>query len=145
MNYSLPIKQYLPQKNDFYKYKEFVLSSCIFLIILLSPVYLALILAFTAYCILFFLFNVLSSSTNYLEAWVKKSKENVGPAAEAIIFLITTPFIFYTHIVLSIFSVIFYLVGFVLQCLSYAATLGATKWRFKMSSSPFDNEPKSEN
>ena len=92
----------------------------------------------TQYVTLFF-FNCLASCSDYLEAWVKETKKDVNPITEAVLYLVTMPFIFFTRCLLSIFSIYFYMLWFFLMCVSYIASLGGIRWQPFITTAKFDN------
>jgi len=87
-----------------------------------------------------FLFNCFASSADYLEGWVKETKKDVQHASEAVIFFVTTPFIFFLRCLLSIFSIFFYMMWFFAMCFGYIASLAAVRWQPFISYAEYDEE-----
>lgn len=82
-----------------------------------------------AFNVCIFFYELASSGATYLELWIKDTKENSGWFAEGIIYLSTLPFVFLLRALLSLFTAVFFIYWFFMQCAYYVATLGGIKWR----------------
>ena len=93
-----------------------------------------------SYYVLAFLYNCFASAVNYLEAWLKGAKKDVHPATEAVLYFVTIPFIFFSHVMLSVFAIFFYFNWFFLQCYGYVYTLGGIRWQPFINTATFDED-----
>ena len=129
MNYSTHLKNLLSETFERKQYKNLPVVFRIFGFIAVFPFIFCSTLLVIYYSILDFVHKLCSSAVNYLEDWLKKTKENTSSLAEAVIYFVTLPFIYFSHIILSILSIAFFVVWFFLECFLYIATLCGIKWR----------------
>ena len=101
----------------------------IIMTIILSPVILSAYILYATFGVLNFFCKLAIAPCEYLEMWVEKKKEKVHWLTEAVILVITLPFIFFLRVLISIYSVIFEIVWFFLLIATYTATLGGVRWQ----------------
>lgn len=111
----------------------------------LIPLFLSQFLYVATFYIADLLFTFLSSPIKVLENWQKEQLKEVRHATEAIIALITTPFLFFMQIMLSFFSFFFCVLWFMIMCLTYLTTFGRVKWQPYLMSAQFDEEDENAN
>lgn len=140
MDYSLFIKKLyceIKERNGYKQIPDKGFRAFAFIGVL--PFIVFSFFAIIAYNVLVFLYNLISSSVDYLEAWVKKTKEDVKTPTEAIIYLCTMPYIFFNRVIMSLLSIVFFILWFAIQALSYVATLGGIRWQPYISEVKFEN------
>ena len=96
--------------------------------------------ASAVYYILLFLRNGCCISADELEAWVSKKKEGVHFLPEAVLYFVTTPFIFFCRVMLTIFSGFLYFTWFQIMLCFYVATLGGIRWQPCLNATTFEKE-----
>lgn len=129
MDYSARVKSLLKEVFSAKQYKLLSPAAKVFAFIGVFPFIAYATLLTIAYNVYVFLFNVLSSSVNYLENWQKKKKDDSSWFGEGILYLITFPFIFFNQVLLSFMSISFFFIWFFMQCTFYIATLGGIRWQ----------------
>lgn len=129
MSYTTLISNLYHEAISFKNYKKLSAPYNVFAAILLIPMFLAAALSMIGYTVLAFFYKAGSTSVNYLEKWVKEKTSNVKHATEAVVFALTTPTIFFFHVLLSFLSLFFFFSWFASQLYTYLATLGGIKWQ----------------
>lgn len=129
MDYSIPMRSLLTEVFACKQYKRLTPVAKVFGFIGVFPFIAAFAILYVVYNICVFLFNVLSTSVDYLENWQKKKTDGSGWFAEGIIHLVSLPFIFFCQIILSFISISFFFIWFFMQCMLYIATLGGIRWQ----------------
>ena len=129
MSYTKLISNLYHEAISFKNYKKLSMPFNVFAAILLIPMFIAASLSMISYTVMAFFYKAGATSVNYLEKWVKEKTSDVRHATEAVIYWITTPTIFFFHVILSIFSLFFFFAWFVTQVYTYLATLGGIRWQ----------------
>ena len=129
MSYTKLISNLYHEAISFKNYKKLSMPFKVFAAILLIPMFIAAALSMIFYTVMAFFYKAGATSVNYLEKWVKEKTSDVRHATEAVIYWITTPTIFFFHVILSIFSLFFFLAWFTTQVYTYLATLGGIRWQ----------------
>jgi hypothetical protein len=137
MNYSLLFKNFRDELFDAVQYKQLESNYKFFAVIATLPFWIAYLSVLVSKYICLFLFNCFASSADYLELWVKDTKKGVQPITEAVLYLVAMPVIFFIRCMLSIFSVIFYLLWFSAMLSGYICSLGGIKWQPFISSAKY--------
>ncbi len=109
-------------------------------LIALIPVFLVKWYLMISYYVYLFLYNALLSPVTYLEAWQDERSKDRQHFTEALIFLVSTPHIFFFRMILSIASFLFYFLWFELMCMNYLLTLGGIRWQPYLNTATFDAE-----
>lgn len=122
------------------QYKNMRAPFNVFSFIIMLPYIVAAFAQFVAFYILVFFYNGVAAASDFLETWVEKKKKNIHPATEAVLYLVTMPFIFVCQCFLSLFSIFFYFSWFILQINCYIATLGGTRWQPFLYHAKFGDE-----
>lgn len=138
MNYSLLMRGLLDECLLFSHYKSLSRPAKVFMAIATAPVILLGAVLVAAYYCLLFLYQAFSMPADSLEAWVKNQKQEVKHATEAVIYLISMPFIFASRVMLAMLSVVFYFLWFELMVVAYIATLGGIRWQPFINCARFD-------
>jgi hypothetical protein len=138
MNYQQLIKGLLAEAKNAERYKQMGPGVRVLTMIGLSPIFLFKWLVVIYYYALLFLYNALLSPANYLENWQSERTKGVQHITEAVVFLVSTPFIFFLRVWLSIASFFFYFLWFDLMCASYLFSLGSIRWQPFLNTATFD-------
>ena len=129
MDYQKSIQSLLKEAKAGLSYKQLAKPYRIFLIIALFPLILAEYALIISYYVQLFFYNALMSPVTYLESWKDKNKEGIQHATQAVLYFVSTPFIFFLRVVLSLMSFNFFFLWFFLMCFTYLVTLGGIKWQ----------------
>ena len=140
MNYQQLLKDLQAEVKNAVRYKRMSTPYRVLTLIGLAPILLVkwmLIIYFYAFL---FLYNALLAPVSYLEAWQDDRTKNVKHATEAVVFWVSTPFIFFLRVLMSIASFFFYFLWFDLMCANYLLTLGSIRWQPFLNTATFDSE-----
>jgi hypothetical protein len=97
--------------------------------IVLFPVIVVNFMLSLEFGIINFIYNLVSTPCEYLEAWVNEKRGGVHWLSEAVIFCVTLPFIFSLRVMISVFSVIYALLWLVHVACTYITSLGGVRWQ----------------
>ena len=140
MNYSTLFKSFKTELSKVIQYKRVGSPFNAFAIVATIPFWILWGVTVFAQSVLLFVFKCVASSNDYLESWVNDSKKDIKPLTEAVLYFVTMPFIFLNKIVLSLFSIAFYLVWFFSTCYAYIATLGGIRWQPFISDADYESD-----
>ena len=140
MNYNSLIKNLSAEALGAAQYKKIPQPFRALAFVGLLPFILAAFSLSIAYHIMTFSYNIIASSVNYLEAWLKETKKGAGTFAEAVIYAVALPYIFLMQIALSCFAIAFFLVWFYLQCFAFIASLGSTRWQPYVNTASYESK-----
>ena len=129
MDYQKSIENLLQEAKAGVSYKRLEKPYRTFAKIALFPLYVVEIALIIAYYVQLFFYNALMSPVTYLEEWQNKSKDGIFHATQAVLFFVTTPFIFFLRVMLSMISFGFFFLWFFLMCYTYLVTLGGIQWQ----------------
>ncbi len=129
MDYQKSIENLLQEAKAGISYKRLEKPYRTFAKIALFPLCVVEIALIIAYYVQLFFYNALMSPVTYLEEWQNKSKEGIFHATQAVLFFVTTPFIFFLRVMLSMISFGFFFLWFFLMCYTYLVTLGGIQWQ----------------
>ena len=129
MDYQKSIEDLLQEAKAGISYKRLEKPYRTFAKIALFPLYIVEIAFIIAYYVQLFFYNALMSPVTYLEEWQNKSKDGIFHATQAVLFFVTTPFIFFLRVMLSLMSFSFFFLWFFLMCYTYLVTLGGIQWQ----------------
>ena len=90
------------------------------------------------YFVAAFVLKGLSTPVEVLHSFVKKERNAVRHATEAVLYAVTMPFIFLYNIVLAMFSFYFYILWFLIMVVTYVVTMGGIKWQPFITEAEFD-------
>lgn len=128
MNYSECIQSLSREVKEKRQRKELSMPLRVFSVFGLLPFVILAFLQMIGFYVTLFFYKATASLADYLEGWVDDKKKDVRHATEAVLFFVTMPFIFFVRILLSIFSIIFYISWFFLQVFTYITSLGGIVW-----------------
>lgn len=129
MDYQKSIQSLLKEAKAGASYKQLGKPYRTFLKIALFPLYIVEFALIIAYYVQLFFYNAMMSPVTYLEAWQDKKKEGIQHATQAVLFFVTTPFIFFLRVLISLMSFNFFFLWFFLMCYTYLVTLGGINWQ----------------
>ena len=129
MDYQKSIQTLLNEAKAGTSYYQLAKPYRVFLWIALFPLYVLEMSLIISYYVMLFLYNAMMSPVTYLEGWQDKKKDGVFHATQAVIYFVTTPFIFFLRVVLSMMSFVFFFLWFCLMCCTYLVTLGGVEWQ----------------
>ena len=129
MDYLSLIKSLRSEALEGIQYKRMRSPFNVFAFIAMLPYIISAFLSFVGFYVLVFIYNGVAAAADYLENWVDRKKKDLHPATEAVLYFITTPFIFLCQCFLSLFSIFFYFSWFIIQMVCFIATLGGTRWQ----------------
>ena len=95
MNYSKLFKDFKNELFQTIQYKRLTTGYRIMAAIATFPFWAMYCLILCTKYVYLFMYNCLASSNDYLEIWVKETKQGVQHATEAVIYLVAMPFIFF--------------------------------------------------
>lgn len=140
MNYSKLINNLTAEMKKGVQYARMPLVVKIFMIVALFPVIVSFVVTKLIYWITLFFYKMISSPAEYLHEWVKKQKDEVQHATQAVLYWICMPFVFGLQLLLSFSSLVFFFLWFVLMVQGYLLTLGGIKWQPFITEVTFDDE-----
>ncbi|MBO5313501.1 MAG: hypothetical protein J6B29_05995 [Clostridia bacterium] len=120
------------------QYKRLPMALRVLAIITLSPFFLAQILTVAFVHSLGFIYNLISAPVEYLEFWQRERKDEVKHATQCVIYLVSTPFIFFLRIMLAFFAPLCYMVWLFLMAVTYIITLGGVRWQPTLNKASYD-------
>ncbi len=129
MDYSIQFKNFLDEVFSCKQYKKLAPGFKVFGFVAVLPFIIWSASIAIWHSVLIFFYKLSTASVEYLEQWVKKTKEGVCNLTEAVLYLVTMPYIFFNYIFLSFLSMMFFISWFSMQCTFYIATLGGIRWR----------------
>lgn len=139
MNYSKLFKDFKNELFQAIQYKRLTTGYRIMAAIATFPFWAMYCTLLCVKYVYLFMYNCLASSNDYLEIWVKETKQGVQHATEAVIYLVAMPFIFFIRCILSFFSIIFYMLWFSAMIAGYICSLGGIKWQPFISQAKYDD------
>ena len=86
-----------------------------------------------------FFFKAIAAPVDYLQNWLKKEREGIYHATQAVLYLVSMPFIFAQQITLAFNSFAFFFQWFFLMIQAYILTLGAVRWQPVIAEAKFDD------
>ncbi len=108
--------------------------------IAMFPLYIVEVALLFCYYVQLFFYNALLSPAAYLEEWQETKKDGVKHATQAVIYFVSTPFIFFLRIAISMLSFSFFFLWFTLMCITYLVTVGGIKWQPCINLAEFETE-----
>ena len=140
MEYQSLIKNLLNEAKEGIRYNQLEKPMRILTIIAMLPVLALNCILIAMYYVLLFFYNALLCPVNYLEKWQEQKKDTVKHATQAVIYLVSTPFIFFCRAILSFVSFYFYFLWFEIMAVTYLSTLGGIKWQPFINTATFDKK-----
>ena len=120
------------------KYESIPFIFRLILTLFFIPLRIGFFFARGFYWLTWFFFKAMATPVDYLQSWLKKEKDGVAHATQAVLYLVCMPFIFYQQIVLAFTSFAFFFQWFGLMLSAYIMTLGAVKWQPVISDDKYD-------
>lgn len=138
MNYYNLLKNLFNELVSFKTYKKLGMPFGIIAFVALLPFVLATASLMIAMAVLVFSYGSLESSVKFLEIWLEEKRKSVKHATEAVLYAVCMPCIFFFTFILSMFTIVYYILWFNLQVVAYIASLGVTKWQPLITYTSYD-------
>ena len=139
MNYSKLLHGLLAEMKTGVQYKRIPQPFKAFVIIGMLPMIFAFIGQSIAYRLQVFFFKALSAPAEYLHKWLRSQKDEVGNLAQAVMYLVGLPYIFFLQTLLAMASLGFFFSWFGLQVTGYLLSLGGIRFQAYISDATFDD------
>lgn len=118
---------YFMEFFSFKQYKRIPLALAIVAGILLSPFLLATIALLIAIYVLNFVYKLISSPADFLIQTFNTESDSIP--VKVVVYIVGYPFVFIFKVLLSMFSIIFFVYYFLLNIFGYVYSLGAMKFQ----------------
>ena len=140
MDYSLSIKSLYKEISRIKSYSRLnpILRAVMF--ILMLPFTIAAAMGIIFYYVLLFLRNGSQIGADELEQWLNKRKADSHFLPEAVLYLVTIPFIFLLRVFVTIFSGFLYFTWFEIMATAFLASLGGIRWQPYLNTVNYDQE-----
>ena len=138
MNYTKKITGLLKEATQFAQYKRLPAFNKYGMAVCLLPLIIYDLYLIACYFVAAFVLKGLSTPVEVLHSFVKKERNAVRHATEAVLYAVTMPFIFLYNIVLAMFSFYFYILWFLIMVVTYVVTMGGIKWQPFITEAEFD-------
>lgn len=145
MHYSTLMKGLLSEIKQGVQYKRMPTAVKVLAIIAMAPWVATFEIIGFIYRVCLFVYKMLAAPASHLHQWMKEQKDDVKHATQAVLYAVCLPFIFLLQIVLSLFSVVFYLVWFLYMLNGYILSFGGIKWQPSIADASYENSDVSGN
>ena len=112
----------------------------IFMIVALFPLIISFVVSKFLYWVTLFFYKMISSPAEYLHEWLKKQKDDVKHATQAVMYWVCLPAVFGFQLLISFSSLIFFFQWFGLMVQGYLLTLGGIKWQPFITEACFEDD-----
>ena len=112
----------------------------IFMIVALFPLIITFVVSKFLYWVTLFFYKMISSPAEYLHEWLKKQKDDVKHATQAVMYWVCLPVVFGFQLLLSFSSLVFFFQWFFLMVQGYLLTLGGIKWQPFITEASFEED-----
>ena len=133
INYLDKLSQLLREAFKFKKYKAMHPALAVFAGILMIPFVLASFSVAAAFAVLAFSFSVCTSPVKYLHTLVNQEGKEVKHATQAIVYLISWPFVFFLYAVMAVLLLMIIPTYALLSILLYVWSFGGFKFHLFMT------------
>ena len=140
MDYSLSIKSLCKEISRIKSYSRLNPFLRAVMFILMLPFTIIAATGTVFYYVLLFLRNGSQIGADELEHWLNKRKSGAHFLPEAVLYLVTIPFIFMLRVFVTIFSGFLYITWFEIMAAAFLATLGGIRWQPYLNTVNFDQE-----
>lgn len=140
MDYSKLINNLTAEMKKGTQYARIPLVARIFLIVAMIPLIISFVVTKIFYWITLFGYKMIASPAEYLHEWLKKQKDEVQHATQAVMYWVCLPFIFGLQLLLSFSSLVFFIQWFLLMIQGYLLTLGGIKWQPFITEAVFEED-----
>ena len=138
MNYSNLLKSLLNEARSGIQFKRLNNVCKVLAIIGLIPLIISTFISVCVYAVMNFIYKGVIAPINYLHDLVKKEGNEVKHGTQVVVYVISFPLIFFSHVCYSLFSLGFYFMWFVLMINVYLLTLCGVKWQPIISEATFE-------
>lgn len=140
MNYSKLINNLTAEMKKGVQYARLPKLVKIFMIIAVFPLIVGFVATKIFYWVTLFFYKMISSPAEHLHGWIRKQKDEVQHATQAVLYFVCLPSVFGLQLLLSFSALVFFFQWFVLMVLGYLLTLGGIKWQPFITEATFDDE-----
>ena len=140
MDYTKLLKNLLREATQFKQYKRFPVAITVLMVICMLPIIAIELFLLGMFFVADFIFKGCAAPLTVLHRFVKNERGDVRHATEAVIYAITLPFIFAYNIFMSLASLYFYILWFLIMVFTYLLTLGGIRWQPFIMDAKFDEE-----
>lgn len=145
MHYSTLMKGLLSEIKQGVQYKRMITPIKVLAIIAMAPWVATFEILGFIYRVCLFFYKMLTAPASHLHRWMKEQKDDVKHATQAVLYAVCLPFIFFLQVVLSLFSIVFYLVWFAYMLNGYILSFGGIKWQPSIADASYENSDVSGN
>ena len=139
MHYSTLMKGLLSEIKQGVQYKRMITPIKVLAIIAMAPWVATFEILGFIYRVCLFFYKMLTAPASHLHRWMKEQKDDVKHATQAVLYAVCLPFIFFLQVVLSLFSIVFYLVWFAYMVNGYILSFGGIKWQPSIADASYEN------
>lgn len=129
MDYFKKINEVLKEVFLFKQFKRMNVLVNIFLLILLSPLYVAALCISAAYYVYVIFYKLISMPSDILKNFYKNEGSDVHFLTQSIVYLICLPFVFFLQVILSFLSLTIGILYFILINILQVATLNGIEYK----------------
>ena len=112
----------------------------IFMIVALFPLIISFVVSKFLYWVTLFFYKMISSPAEYLHEWIRKQKDEVKHATQAVMYWVCLPAVFGFQLLISFSSLAFFFQWFFLMVQGYLLTLGGIKWQPFITEAKFEDD-----
>ena len=140
MHYSTLMKGLLSQMKQGVQYKRMSTPVRVLAIIAMAPWIATFEIIGFIYRVCLFVYKMLAAPGEHLHQWMEEQKEEVKHATQAVLYAVCLPFVFMWQVMVSLFSIVFYIVWFVYMVNGYILSFGGIKWQPAIADASYDGE-----
>lgn len=122
------------------KYESLNIVVRILLTIIFIPLRISFFFSRLFFWFTWFFFKGLAAPVDYLQTWLRKEKEGIAHATQAVLYFVCMPTIFSQQVLLAFNSFSFYFQWFGMMVVAYIMTLGAVRWQPVVTEATFPEE-----
>lgn len=140
MDYSGLINKLTAEMKKGEQYARMPKLCKIFMIIALFPLIISFVVSKAFYWVTLFFYKMVASPAEYLHEWLRKQKDEVQHATQAVMYWVCMPFVFGLQLLLSFSALAFFFEWFLLMVQGYVLTLGGIKWQPFITEASFEDD-----
>lgn len=140
MNYSKLINSLTAEMKKGVQYARLPKLVKIFMIVAVAPLIVSFVVSKFIYWVTLFFFKMISSPAEQLHNWIRKQKDELQHATQAVLYFVCLPAVFGLQLLLSFSALAFFFQWFLLMVQGYVLTLGGIKWQPFITEASFDEE-----
>ena len=138
MDYGKLMKQLTTEMKKSVQYANIPKPYKLFAILAMIPLIVSFVLGKVGYQISIFFYKMVSAPAEHLHQWLRKQKDEVQHATQAVMYFICLPVIFSLQVTLSFCAISFFFQWFFLMLQGYLLTLGGIHWQPYINEATFE-------